>query len=223
MWSSFLDIVFPRQCFGCGAWGKYICPRCTKTINYFEKQICSFCKSNSADGLAHPLCRDKDGLDGLFVLAHYNGLAKTIIQEIKYQGIFAASDEVAALIRKHYHNKFTFDYFVPVPLSKNRERLRGFNQAEKLSKQLKIKQSINLLTRPKDTKPQFDLSQKDRETNVKNVFTLSSNLVSSSLYGISFCLVDDVTTTGSTLSECAKVLKSHGAKSVYAITIASGS
>lgn len=221
MWDFLLDILFPRQCFGCGKWGRYICSNCqTSNIHYFDIQVCPYCERPSLYGLAHPSCT-KD-LDGLFVLAHYQNLIPTLIHEIKYQHVFAASGEVAKLILQNYHHQFNFDYLVPVPLSKKREHTRGFNQAEKLAKALHLKPTINLLARLKDTKPQFDLSFTDRKKNVKDVFALSPNLLTRSLSKLSFCLVDDVATTGSTLFECAKVLKSAGAQKVYAICIARG-
>lgn len=223
MWNFLLDILFPRQCFGCGKWGSYLCERCTKTkIDYIDPQVCPYCECASLDGLTHPGCIEPNGLDGMFVLAHYRDLITQVIHEIKYQGVFTASDEVAGLIQKNYHGNFKFDYLVPVPLSKKRERIRGFNQAEKLAKALQFKPAVNLLVRTKDTKPQFDLSFDDRKKNVKDVFALNPNLLTRSLSNLSFCLVDDVATTGSTLFECAKLIKKSGAEKVYAITIARG-
>ncbi len=221
MWDFLLDVVFPRQCFGCGKWGSYICKKCASNINYFDPQVCPYCERSSLFGLTHPSCQ-KNELDGMFVLAHYKKLIPEIIHQIKYQSVFAASKEIAGLINQNYHQKFEFDYFVPVPLSKKRERTRGFNQAEKLSKSLKLKPSVNLLIRTKDTKPQFDLSFDDRKKNVKDVFALNPALITRSLSNLSFCLVDDVATTGSTLFECAKVLKRAGAGHIFAITIARG-
>ncbi len=221
MWDSLLDIVFPRSCFGCGKWGSYICKSCaTNKISYFNFQVCPVCERASQSGLTHSTC--KSDLDGLFVLANYKDLIIKVVREIKYQGVFAASSEVGSLIRQHYHKEFEFDYFVPVPLSKKRERLRGFNQAEKLAKALKLKPVKNLLVRTKETKPQFDLKFEQRKDNVKGVFAINPNLLTRNLQNLSLCLVDDVATTGSTLFECAKTLKMAGAKRVYGVTIARG-
>lgn len=223
VWNFLLDILFPRTCFGCGKWGSYVCPNCASSkIAYFTTQVCPYCERPSLHGLTHPGCEESQYLDGMFVLAHYKKLIPEIIHQIKYQGVYATSKEIANLILQNYDHSFHFDYFVPVPLSKKRELTRGFNQAEKLAKALRFKPVVNLLIRTKDTKPQFELSVTERKKNVKNVFALNPNLLTHSLSNLSFCLIDDVATTGSTLFECAKVLKNSGAKKVYAICIARG-
>lgn len=230
-----LDIFFPKQCLGCQKWGKYICDDCRKyKIEYLVNQTCPYCEKLSPLGLTHPRCETKNGLDGLFVLAHYRGIIPKAIREIKYRGYFAIISEFAQLIVQKYHNGFKFQYFVPIPLSKNRERTRGFNQAEKLSKDLvkslisqkktnpQKNQVVPLLIRTRDTRPQFDLKYEQRKSNLKDAFALNNRLLTKDLSGVSFCLIDDVATTGSTLFECAKVLKKSGAQKVYGITIARG-
>lgn len=227
MLNFLLDTIFPRQCLSCGKLEKYICNSCAKSeIEYFDPpaggQVCPYCERPSPHGLTHPRCEKVGGLDGLFVLAHYRGIIPKAIREIKYQGYFAIAGEFADLIVDKYHNNFEFQYLVPVPLSKDRQRLRGFNQAEKLAKALALKPVVNLLVRSRDTRPQFDLKYDDRKKNLKDAFTLNPNLKTLDLKPYSFCLIDDVATTGTTLSECAKVLKKAGSKKVYGITIARG-
>lgn len=146
-------------------------------------------------------------------MAHYDGIIRKAIREVKYRGKYAIFSEVAKMFPKL---NFNFDFLVPVPLSKQRLLKRGFNQSEKLAKYLKFP-VLNCLIRTRDTKPQFDLKISERRENVKNAFALKQKLPAGN-----FCLVDDVATTGATLSECAKVLKKSGAKKVYAICIARG-
>lgn len=174
--------------------GKYFCPKCKETIRFYKY-------SNN----------------GVFVLAHYDGLIRKAIREVKYRGHYAILKEIAQTFPPV---GFQIDYLVPVPLSKKRYDDRGFNQAEKLAKYLNLAPILNCLIRTRDTKPQFDLNISQRKENVKNAFALAPNyeLPTNS----SFCLVDDVCTTGSTLSECAKVLKKAGAIKVYAICVARG-
>ena len=104
-----------------------------------------------------------------------------------------------------------------MPLSQKRLQKRGFNQAEKLAHYLKYP-VLTCLKRTRETKPQFDLNFSQRKENVKDAFALKYKISPEN-----YCLIDDVATTGSTLSECAKVLKQNGAKKVYAICIARGS
>lgn len=206
-----LDLIFPRFCVGCGKMGKYFCQNCVKTIRFYSENISSkyHCPEN---------------LDGIFVLAHYDGIIRKAIREVKYRGKYAIFSEIAPLIK----SQFVFDYIVPVPLSKKRLQNRGFNQAEKLAGYLKFSPVLNCLKRTRDTIPQFDLTRKQRLENVRDAFDLISNFKvpwpdqGGQISNSSVCLVDDVATTGATLNECAKVLKNSGATKVYAICIARG-
>lgn len=197
-----LDLIFPRFCVGCGKWGKFICQKCRKTIRFYDKGIGQFLPD----------------LDDVFVLAHYDGLVQKAIKEVKYRGTFAINQELAELIRKNFHQQFTFDYLVPVPLAPKRLAERGFNQSEKLAKYLKLAPVLNCLVRRRETKPQFDLKIAERRKNVRNAFVTTTHRLPAG----SYCLVDDVATTGATLSECAKALKKTGAKRIFAICVARG-
>lgn len=162
----------------------------------------------------------------MFVLAHYRGPIRQALKSIKYQGAYGIAQELSGLVTSQYHRQYRFRYFVPVPLAVKRERERGFNQAEKLagglSKNLGNTPVINILARILETKPQFDLKMKERKTNIFGAFALSLQLKTTDLSKYSFCLVDDVATTGATIFECAKVLKRAGAPKVYAICVARG-
>lgn len=167
----------------------------------------------------------------MYTLAHYRGPIQKAIQLIKYRNSWAICQELAELIGKNYHDKYNFDYLVPVPLAPKRERKRGFNQAEKLAGELvkclrttdhRRLTVVNLLKRTRETKPQFDLKYSERQKNVHEAFTLSNQYPVSSVQQTSFCLVDDVSTTGSTIFECAKILKKAGASKVFAICVARG-
>lgn len=221
-----LEIIFPRFCLGCNALGTYICSDCEGKIPFYDPQTCPYCESPSPYGLTHPRCQRKLGLDGMFVFSHYAGLVKQIIHEVKYEGYFAILEDLAEIMTKRYHNGFNCDYFVSVPLAQKRFNERSFNQAEKLGgyliNQIKQIKQVNLLVRTRETKPQFDLKYEDRKHNVINAFSLANNLKTRDLSGYSFCLIDDVATTGATIFECTKVLKRAGAEKVYGMVLARG-
>lgn len=221
MLSFLLDIIFPRRCVGCGKIGRFFCSNCLQKIEYFDNQVCPYCERPSPYGLTHPRCHKKYGIDGMFTLAHYRGPIRGAIKQIKYRSAFAISQELSELIKSCYQNHYTFDCFVPVPLAKKRELERGFNQAEKLaqalSEQFENKPVAKLLVRKRETKPQFGLLYKDRQKNVRDAFAVATKIIPKNI-----CLVDDVSTTGSTIFECAKVLKKSGASRVFAICVARG-
>lgn len=178
-------------------------------------------------------------LSGLYFALPYKEkpLTKKLIRQFKYEPYTKdLAKTLALLLVEHFlltgKNKeeiWRNSILIPVPLDKNKLKSRGYNQAEELSKELsKILQTpviTNVLFKTKSTKPQMELSKEQREKNIKGVFAIKipQNLVMSDIakfWGKKVFLVDDVYTTGSTMEECAKVLKQAGAKQVWGITLA---
>jgi len=152
------------------------------------------------------------------------GIVRQIIHDFKYgrqvhlrhlvaRWLYAAFDDERLRERK-------FDIIVPVPLHPTRRRERGFNQAGLLSELLSARISIQckgVLKRIRYTTTQTALDRAERIENLHNAFRLRKN---ADVRGLHVLLIDDVLTTGSTLSECARVLKRAGAISVYAAAAA---
>ena len=113
------------------------------------------------------------------------------------------------------------DGVVPVPLHWRREYRRGFNQARALARHLGPP-IIDVLIRKRQTRPQVELAADRRRANVEGAFAMRRMVIRKprSIEGLTLVLVDDVSTTGATLEECALVLKCAGASQVYALTAA---
>jgi ComF family protein len=195
-----LDAFFPRFCLGCGREGSYICDKCALFVSeveaiYFEQK--------------------KYGLDALIGIWEYEGLIKKLIHEIKHQGLSDIIKELISLIDIEIY----YPYITYVPMYLKREKGRGFNQAKLIGKELAKKsdcQVISLLEKIKDTKSQMELTQEEKLENIKNCFALKGDFS-----GIEeVLLVDDVFITGSTMRECAKVLKKAGIKRVWGFVLA---
>ena len=124
-------------------------------------------------------------------------------------------------IKKNTNEVFENAVLVPIPVDKKKLRIRGYNQSELLADQLaniiKIPVIKNNLIKIKQTKPQMELSKEDRENNLKEAFLLENP---EELKNKKVFLVDDVYTTGSTIGECANILKDSGVKHIFALTIA---
>ncbi len=132
---------------------------------------------------------------------------------------------VKALVRSDFSVP---DCIIPVPLHPRRLRWRGFNQslllaehiAEELTPLLKI-EVLDILSRARFNQPQMKIKNyQERLQNVKDIFTFRPDTDPSLIKNKSILLVDDIATTGATLEECAKVLKSAGAKKVFAAVVA---
>jgi ComF family protein len=150
---------------------------------------------------------------------HYEGRMKEIIHALKYERRRSISPRLGALMRECGAPLLRDGAIVvPVPLHRRREYERGFNQAEDLATHLGAP-VMKLLTRVRHTQSQIELPKNQRQQNVKNAFALA---VPGSLLPVPgiVVLVDDVSTTGSTLEACARVLKDAGVKEVRALTAA---
>lgn len=122
----------------------------------------------------------------------------------------------------HILKSFGAEALIPVPLHKKKLRKRGYNQAEVLAKALsdymKIPVDANVIKRVKNTKPQKELNDSDRVKNLESAFKMNINSVKYN----KVILVDDIYTTGSTIDECAALLKANGTDKVYFVTACVG-
>lgn len=219
-----LNIIFPKRCVSCGMFGRYICKSCEQNIDYIEFPFCAVCKSPAIGGITHPSCHTPFGMDGLYVLGHYKGPLKLAIKHLKYRLVRDIVDELTTLLAdKSNHLLRDIDLITSVPLHVKRKKMRGFNQAELLGESLAKKMHVpfysNILLRTKFGVPQVELKGSERRLNMRNMFScLNKSQIEDKRIG----LVDDVSTTGTTLLECTKVLKRNGAKKVWGIVLAHG-
>lgn len=229
MTSSLLDILFPKFCLGCHEEGNYLCQDCASMIEIMEYLYCPGCLQKTISGIVCDKCKKFLKLDGLYFASSYQDfLVKELISKFKYEPLIKElSRPLAFLIITHFSiiGKPNFSDFVmiPVPLEKARLKWRGFNQAEEIAKELailfKIKLISNTLIKIKKTISQVDLSEEKRKENIKGVFLVKNK---GEIFNKKVLLVDDVYTTGSTMNECARVLKEAGAERVWGITVARG-
>jgi len=218
MLALLIDLFFPRMCVFCDTQKTLLCDECkNQKLEYYKTQFCHVCHADSPIEMVHSKCLRKTNLDGVIVVAHYNKYAKILIEEMKYNLYFALSAEIGLLMkRKLLEYDINYEVAIPVPLHKFKENYRGFNQAELLSKAVSARVD-NCIRRTKNTKSQVSLNREERIKNLKDVFELKHQINYKSVL-----LVDDVMTSGSTLEECAKVLKNAGVEKVYGLVFARG-
>jgi competence protein ComFC len=117
-----------------------------------------------------------------------------------------------------------FDYLIPVPLHKTKERERGYNQSEYIcmgiSERIKIEIIPDLVIRTRNTKTQTRLDLKERESNVKDAFAVNEKFTNGFIKNKKIILVDDIVTTGSTLNEIIKVLREKECGEIMCCTLA---
>lgn len=205
-----LELIFPPRCIFCSkvvAVGKYACHGCAIETSY-----------NTFTHIVLEI--GEENIDCISPFK-YSGKVKEAIWRFKFRGQKYYAKYFAKIMSNEL---FEFckntDVVTSVPLSKSSMRKRGYNQSECLAKSIAKNFGLkyeNLLIKPKENFSQHELTLSERIENVKGVYKV---LNAESIRNKNILLCDDVVTTGSTLKECAKMLKFAGACSVVCCTIA---
>lgn len=219
-----LDLLFPRRCVSCGRVGDYLCNSCILQIPWHTEAKCLVCSRRAIGGYSHPKCLGEWGLDRAILIAHYRGPIRRLVTSLKYKRITNERNLIVKLIAERLDRRELKDFVVTaVPLHFTRQISRGFNQSELVGKSLagwlNLLYKDNLLYRPSKSLPQVELDRVERGRNVRGAFRVYEK---SGILGAKVLLFDDVITTGSTVKECAKILKRAGAKEVWALALAHG-
>ena len=212
-----LDLFWPRQCLNCSKQGKYLCIDCCALINLATRYEVNI-----------------DYLDYLFWATPYKDkIVQSCLHYLKYQYVKDLAQELTDLIIA-YFNLLNYSpileqadrqafVIVSVLLHKSRMKERGFNQSEEIARSLSKKLGIPLieqaLLKTKKTLSQMDLSREERLKNVSGVFAINPEN-ENAIEGKKIILIDDVYTTGTTMQECAKVLKQNHATEVWGVVVA---
>lgn len=222
-----LDLVYPPACYACGTFGSmYICDSCVSKIEPVADPYCPICGHTMKDDECRNCLARKRVFSKARAAGNYDGILKELVHEFKYKG----SRCLAAPL-----SKFMFDYLtkngefdiqkidclIPVPIHDIRKRIRGYNQSELLadglSKLIHIPVLNDIVRRTVYTKPQVELSREMRMLNMRSAFqVIKPDIVE----GKCIMLIDDVSTTSSTIHECARMLIENGAKEVSAFCLA---
>lgn len=216
--------LFPRRCNMCGKAippDSEFCDACADNIAWVEDEVCIHCGRGKKDCLCSNRRMFYEAVAAPF---YYTGAVKKCIKGLKFvkavQNADVLSDYMADSVRKHFADKH-FDIVTCVPLSKEAAKRRGYNQSELLakglSKRMKLKFEAKLLSRTFQGEEQKNLSANRRFGSVFGSFDcVKSDIIK----GKKILLCDDISTTGATFNECAKMLLLGGADEVYCIAAA---
>ena len=211
------NAILERPLDGC------VCMNCWKSVKPIVPPLCDICGDPWADSrvcsscIAHPRLIRRTRAVG-----EYDGTLREAIHALKYEHRHSVAAPLAALMWACGRGVlYDADCVVPVPLHRRRERERGFNQARELAGRLGPPM-IDALIRVRHTESQVDLPADRRRANVQNAFAIRAPRFgrAPAVDELRVVLVDDVSTTGSTLEACAAVLLAAGAKDVCAVTAA---
>ena len=219
--SAALDLLFPIPCAGCGREGKILCEGCIPELPKLTSPYCNLCASPDTISPCRWCSESPPAFDAVRAPYLMEGAIKQAIHGFKYRGVRAAASELGRLLAVYVaEGRIPGETIVPVPLHSRRLRHRGYNQsgllARELAKNAGLRLAPNLLKRIKDSPPQVEAaSPAQRRSNVEGSFRCTGKP-----RGQKLILVDDVATTGSTLSACAASLKAAGASTVWGLVLA---
>lgn len=232
--NGLLDLIFPRLCLLCRSpldpsepKGN-LCPCCARRIEYNHPSFCEKCSRPVMAG-RDPLCRSCRHralfFDRCWGAVIYNDTMRILLHLFKYGKHTELrrdfSRMMIAFVKKYSIPVHDCDLIIPVPLHRTRFRERGFNQsgliALLLAREFQIPCDTTIIRRVRHTVNQARVNSKQRWTNIQGTFTIKHPDI---IINKNILLVDDLLTTGATLSEISLELKKAGAGSVYGLTTA---
>ena len=234
------NIIFPPKCVFCGTVGNVFCDNCISNCSILQNQRCLICDKNSFSGETHyhhsfdlrylscgngllsPVLSEPDKVhvskypSQLVCPFVYEGNVRECIRKSKYsQKLFMCLKRLAFEgVNLIYEWGYSFNDFcvLSIPISKQREQTRGFNQVDVISKVFAKRFGLEIksfLKRTRDKKAQHGLTRFERFKNVEGAFYVDGDVL-----GKNIILIDDICTTGATFLEASKVLFEKGAKDI---------
>ena len=226
------DLVYPPHCPGCGAASlshRALCPACWASVRFIERPYCEvlgmpFRRDEGAGALSPAAIAHPPPFDRLRAVALHEGRARDLVHALKYRDRTDLAPMMAAwMVRASEGHAAACDAVVPVPLHARRLLFRRFNQSAELGRAVaKVAGKPFLartLLRVKPTRRQVGLSARRRAANVRGAFRVRESRIGD-VKGKRLLLIDDVYTTGATVSAAAKALKRAGAAQVTVLTFA---
>ncbi len=226
------SLFYPSLCAVCSEpvdQSEYLCAKCAQKAPRIKPPFCAKCSEPFPGAISESFacanCSHRTLHFESAVCAYRSrGIVRKIVHEFKYGKQAHLQHPVADWLVETLDDPRLqgrrFDVIVPVPLHPARQRERGFNQAELLAQLLSARAGVpfrTALQRIRYTTTQTAFDRTERMENLHDAFRLRKN---ADVRGSRVLLIDDILTTGSTLSECARVLKANGALSVHAATAA---
>jgi ComF family protein len=242
--ASLFAVLFPSDCRICGlplveVSRLPVCRECLDAIRPLEDGLCAICgerifSPHAFRGSDAPRCGLCRRIEPLFARAvaygSYEDELRELIHLLKYDGVRPAAEVLGTTLAQAI-GKFEAELpaeplmLIPVPLDRAKLRYRGFNQAELIARAAvkassrgdRLRVSAGILARKRETASQIGLTSHQRRENLRGAFEVTQP---HAIKGREILLVDDVLTTGATVSECARVLRRAGATRVWVATVA---
>jgi ComF family protein len=200
-----VDLLFPPRCAGCGKIDSFWCETCQHDL----------------EAIPYPLrVNPIPAFTAVASTALHAGKIREAVQALKYENARAVAQPLGLRLAHHPAlQNWTYDMIVPVPLHTTRLRERGYNQSQLLAEIVAVQVGVpcvpEALRRERYTQSQVTMNAAERLTNVEHAFLANPSLAAHQRV----LIIDDVYTTGATLTACAQTLLANGADAVYGLTV----
>jgi ComF family protein len=215
---NLIELVAPAECLGCSRQGAPICRECLAALPIWPS-CCYFCNISTAGGVTCSQCQSVAPLAAVTVATAYDGPAKELVLQLKFQRSRSAAQVAARLLTARLPVDLAADCITAVPIAPVRYRERGYNQAELIARAVARLSGVpyrSLLGR-NGAAHQIGRGRHERLEAIGGAFYPTRRL-----RGERVLVIDDVLTTGATLAECARVLELAGAGRIQGAAIARG-
>jgi len=226
IFSYMSSFISHKQCFWCKNQEHFFCPKCSDVLEIY-KPYCYVCKKLSEEFYTHEKCKKHFPLHQVVVLTRYRQKAiKRLLRHAKYYSKYPAYSDILTFQKDFFQEyvKQGGSVIVPVPMHFLRKWKRGYNHTEKISQilwdMLDIPVYNNILKKKRYSKQQSHLSLLDRQRNLKNSY-MCTKKISKIPKNSTIYLIDDIISTGSTLTEIVKTLQKEWFTDIRAIVLAS--
>ncbi|MGH2448415.1 MAG: ComF family protein [Chloroflexota bacterium] len=213
-----LDLIFPPSCVGCRRVGRWICEECWPKVPWMCGNVCLSCGSPAAGPWCGACSRAASELDQLLVATRFEGIAREAVHALKFNGHHAIS-ALMGRVMAGVAGEMEAEAVVALPLHPSRRHQRGYDQsallARHLAHTLHFPLESHVLRRTRRTEQQASLDREHRQANVAGAFAVNAPLEAETVL-----LVDDVVTTGATMSEAGCALKEAGVERVVGLAFA---
>ena len=220
LYDDFKEFLSPSACLCCGRERDFpdlfLCPNCLeklKIANIGDGPVCPLCGRPIGAVSPCDFCKNSNAPQLFFWGIYENELQECLIQ-FKFHRALELGKNITLMALEPLHDRLLtskYDLVIPIPLHKNRERERHYNQSQVISEtvasNLNIPHEANILLRKRHTQQQAKLEENHRWENVKDAFAVSDASV---VRNLRILLVDDIVTTGATVYEAAKPLLRAG-------------
>jgi len=216
-----VDWLFIPTCGGCGRPNTRWCQNCQDNLSRVTGPICPCCGEPQPEAQLCLDCQENPpAYESLRSYAYFKGPIREALHRLKYKRDIGLGESLSKHLSELYNQiRWDIDIVTPVPLGAQRMKERGYNQASMLGRPLAYaigKPYRAVLGKNRDTRSQVGLSAVERKENVAGAFTACSDKVKGKI----ILVIDDVTTTGSTINACAQALRQAGASAVFGLTLA---